>query len=172
MGAVPILAEGDTDGDLTYFAPAVRRMIWWTSGRWVALGALVVVVLALLLAAVGGWGQEVGYAIAIAIVLLAVSTGGRFVFARTLGADKRNRGRIHFVATDESYTTQGPDASQTTRWEAYKKAYVDDRFFYFVLGQSSVEIVALKFVPDPKPLLDHLARRGLLKPTPRSFFLF
>lgn len=172
MGAVPILAEGDSDGDVNYFAPAVTRMLWWTSGRWVALGALVVVVLALLLAAEVGWRQDVDLAILIAFVMLGVSIAGRFVVARSLGADRRNQGRIHFVATDESYTTQGAAASQTTRWDAYKKAYVDDRFFYLVLGPSSVHILALKFVPDPKPLLDHLARRGLLRPTPRSFFLF
>lgn len=172
MGAVPILAEGESDGDLTYFAPAVTRMLWWSSGRWLALGALLVVVLAFLRAAQAGWGPDVSYPIGIALVLLAGSTVGMFVVGRTLGADRRNQGRIHFVVTDESYTTQGPASSQTTRWDAYKKAYVDDRFFYLVLGHASVHILALKFVPDPKPLLDHLARRGLLKPTPRSFFLF
>ena len=172
MGAVPILAEGESDGDVNYFAPAVTRMLWWSSGRWLALGAILVVVLALLLAAEVGWVPDVTYSIVIAVVILAGTTVGTFVVARTVGADTRNQGRIHFVITDESYTTQGPASSQTTRWDAYKKAYVDDRFFYLVLGFASVHILALKFVPDPKPLLDHLARRGLLKPTPRSFFLF
>ena len=172
MGAVPILAEGESDGDLKYFAPAVTRMLWWSSGRWLALGALVVVVLSLLRAAQAGWGPDVNYPIGIALAILVSSTAGMLVVGRTLGADRRNQGRIHFVATDESYTTQGPAASETTRWDAYKKAYVDDRFFYLVLGLSTVHILALKFVPDPKPSLDHLARRGLLKPTPRSFFLF
>ncbi|HET7465144.1 MAG TPA: hypothetical protein VFL29_00620 [Candidatus Dormibacteraeota bacterium] len=169
---MPILAEGDSDGDVNYFTPAVMRFLWWSSGRWLALGALVVIVLALLLAAEVGWEADVTYSIGIALVILVASTAGTFVVARTVGADRRNQGRIHFVATDESYTTQGAAASQTTRWDAYTKAYVDDRFFYLVVGRSSVNFLALKFVPDPKPLLDHLARRGLLKPTPRSFFLF
>jgi hypothetical protein len=172
MGAVAILAEGESDGDTRYFAPAVTRILWWSGGRWLALGALVVLSLALLRAGEEGWTPEVTTFVGLGVVVLTSSIVLPFVLGRTLGSDRRNHGRIHFVVTEDSYTTQGAAASQTTRWDAYKKAYVDGRFFYLMLGQSSVHLLALKFVPDPNPLIDHLSRRGLLRPTPKSFFLF
>jgi hypothetical protein len=172
MGAVAILAEGESDGDLRYFAPALTRILWWDAGRWLALGALVVLGLSLLRVGEEGWTSEVTVWIGLGMVVLASSIVLPFLVGRTLGWDRRNLGRIRFIVTVDSHTTQGATASQTTRWDAYKKAYVDDRFIYLVLGQSSAHLLALKFVPDPKPLIDHLNRLGLLRPTPKSFFLF
>jgi hypothetical protein len=172
MGAVAILAEGESDGDMGYFAPAVTRIAWWDGGRWIALAALVLLGLVAVRASVEGWTHDVSFGVGFGLVGLASSAVIPFVFGRTLGSDLRNRGRTHFVVTEESYTTQGTAASQTTRWDAYKKVYVDDRFVYLMLGPASAHLLALKFVPDPKPLIDHLSRLGLLRPTPKSFFLF
>jgi hypothetical protein len=61
---------------------------------------------------------------------------------------------------------------QTFRWAIYKKAYVDRRFIYLLVTNRVAQVIPLQFVPDPEPLLNHLRKLGLLRPTPRTFILF
>ena len=154
------------------FRPATRRMAWWIGGRWLAfLDILLVIVTAAL------WSQE-GYSTLVNIgAVTAIAT--LVVIALMMFATPRNRrnsalseGNMHFLAREDGYFVEGPFGAQTFRWAIYKKAYVDKRYIYLLLTSNIAQVIPLQFVPDPEPMLQHLRKLGLLRPTPRTFILF
>jgi hypothetical protein len=154
------------------FGPARLRIYWWFLGRWFVLIGLLVIVAALDLRALDVPAEQwrlvlwIGMGILFISGLLAVSV--RFSRSRT----SLNQGRFHFVAREDGLTVEGPFGTQTVRWTAYKTAYHDRRFIYLMLSKRLGQVIPLSLVPDSRPLLDHLKRLGLLKRTPRSFFVF
>jgi hypothetical protein len=99
-----------------------------------------------------------------------------FVIVFLLPRARRNRamseGHMHFVANEDGYVVEGPFGTQTIRWATYKKACVDRRYIYLYLTKGLAQVIPLELVPDPEPLLNHLRKLNLLRPTPRTFILF
>ena len=164
----------DVQGDVTpaTFLPASRRLGWWIVGRWIALLDIL-----LLLATAVLWTQE-GLSTLVGIAV-AVACGGLILVVLILFATPRTRtnrafseGHMRFVARDDGYFVDGPFGAQTFRWPIYKKAYVDGRFIYLLVTSRVAQVIPLQFVQDPEPLLNHLRKLGLLRPTPRTFILF
>jgi hypothetical protein len=107
----------------------------------------------------------VGIGTLFASVLLTLSV--RFGRTRT----SLNAGHFHFIARQDGLTVEGPFGTQTMRWSAYKAAYRDKRFLYLMLSKRQGQVIPLALVQDDRPLLDHLKGLGLLKRSPRSFFV-
>ena len=164
----------DVEGDvnLKTWVPASQRLLWWNVGRWAAVLvviALIITGLEFLLSGVSAisiLAAEVAGGIVLVFLLLV------FVVPRARRTRALNEGHMHFVARDDGYVIDGPFGTQTMRWSIYKKAYVDDRFIYLLMSARFAQVIPLELVPNPQPLLDHLRRLDLLRPTPKAFFLF
>jgi YcxB-like protein len=163
----------DVEGDLTgkTFRPARRRVVWWVFGRWLAVFDLVMLVALLVV-----WSQE-GFTTTAALVTEVAGTGLIVLAILLLVAPRSRRnkalseGHFHLVAREDGYVVEGPFGTQTWRWTMYRKAYIDGNFVYLFLSSRLAQVIPLKMIPDPKPLVDHLTKLGLLRRTPRSFFL-
>jgi hypothetical protein len=123
------------------------------------------------------WLQEglstlVGMAAATALAGVIVLALMMFATPRARRNSAFSQGDMHFLAREDGYFVEGPFGAQNFRWGMYKKAYVDKRFIYLLLSNNVGQALPLQFVPDPEPLLKHLRKLGLLRPTPRTFILF
>jgi hypothetical protein len=160
----------DVQGDVTSatFRKAAQRIAWWGVGRLFAVAGIAAVLLA-------GWiwlqqgftaavGIVGGFALFYLLVLLRL-----FVAPRNTAF---NSGHMRFVANADVYMVEGQFGTQTFRWATYKEAYVDRGFIYLLVTNTVAQLIPLQFVPDPEPLLNHLRKLGLLRPTPRTFILF
>jgi hypothetical protein len=164
----------DVEGDVTAktFRPASMRIAWWLVGRWLAVFDVVLVVV------LGSAWLVQGLTTAV-VVTAEVVFGGilflwliLFVGPRVRRNKAMSEGHMHFVANEDGYVIEGPFGNQTIRWATYKKAYVDRDYIYLFLTNRLAQVIPLKLVPDPAPLLDHLRKLNLLRPTPRTFILF
>jgi hypothetical protein len=164
----------DVEGDLTLktFRPATRRVTWWYIGRWLAIGAIILLATSAFL-----WFQEgltstvailtevgLGWSLGLAFFVLAAPTRGR---NQALG-----EGHFHFVASEDGYLVEGPFGTQNFRWAVYKKAYVDSHFIYLFLSSRLAQVLPLQLVPNPQPFVNHPNKLGLMRRTPRTFLLF
>jgi hypothetical protein len=170
--ATEVYLDLQADVTLATFRPASRRLGWWVTGRWIF-----VVTIALLLATFALWTQE-GLSTLVEIALWTASAGFiflvlmLFVGPRARSRRALNEGHMRFVARDDGYFVEGPFGTQTFRWAIYKKAYIDKRFIYLLVTNRLAQVIPLQFVADPEPLLNHLRKLGLLRPTPRTFLIF
>ncbi|HXO59149.1 MAG TPA: YcxB family protein [Candidatus Acidoferrum sp.] len=164
----------DIEADVTArtFRPASTLIAWWLVGRWLAvfdIAMFVVLVVALL---VDGLTTTVAISAEVAFGGLLFLFVILFVGPRTRRNKAMNEGHMHFVADEEGYFVEGPFGTQTIRWPTYKKACVDRRYIYLFLTNRLAQVIPLELVPDAGPLLDHLRKLNLLRPTPRTFILF
>jgi hypothetical protein len=168
---VDVLLDLECDVIPRTFGPARVRIYWWFLGRWMVVMGLLVIVGALDVRALGLpaelWGLTLWAGIGILFISVLLTVGVRFGRTRT----SLNAGHFHFVARQDGLTVEGPFGTQTVRWSAYKAAYRDKRFIYLMLSKRLGQVIPLALVKDDRPLLDHLKRLGLLKRTPRSFFV-
>src|SRR5258708_33686847 len=113
------------------------------------------------------WGLALWVGIGILFISVLLTVAVRFGRTRT----SLNQGHFHFVARQDGLTVEGAFGTQTIRWSAYKAAYRDKRFIYLMLSKRSGQVIPLAGVKDDRPFLDHLKSLGLLKRSPRSFFV-
>jgi YcxB-like protein len=164
----------DVEGDVTNktFRPARRRLVWLNIGRW-----LTIIDVILVLALVWRWVEE-GITTAVAVTAEFAFAGLFLLVIFVVGVPRMrrnkafNEGHMHFVANDDGLQVEGSFGTQAIRWDMYKKAYADSGFIYMFLTNRLAQLIPRELVPDPDPLLKHLARLGLLRPAPRLFFLF
>jgi hypothetical protein len=147
-------------------------MGWWIGGRWLALVDLLLVLVTGVLWLQEGFSTLVGIGAASALAGLIFLVLLLLVGPRARRRSAFSQGRMHFLAREDGYFVEGPFGAQTFRWAIYKKAYFDKRFIYLLLTNNVGQAIPLQFVPDPEPLLKHLRKLGLLRPTPRTFILF
>jgi hypothetical protein len=163
----------DVEADVTpkTFRPASVRIAWWYLGRWLAVFDAILVV-ALVLQLLQGQTKDFEFTAVAAFPFLLVL----FLLVVVAPRSRRNKafiaGHMHFVAREDGYVVEGPFGTQTIRWETYKKAYVDKRFIYMFVGNLVAQVIPLRLVADPEPLLNHLRELKLLRRTPRTFILF
>jgi hypothetical protein len=164
----------DVQGDVTpaTFHPASRRLGWWIVGRWIAFLDILLLLVTAMLWLQEGFTTLVGIGVGVACAGLIVVVLILFAAPRTRRNRALSEGHMRFVARDDGYFVEGPFGAQTFRWTIYKKAYVDRRFIYLLVTNNVAQVIPLQFVPDPEPVLKHLRKLGLLRPTPRTFIFF
>jgi hypothetical protein len=164
----------DVQGDVTpaTFRPASQRLGWWVVGRWIALLDILLLLVTAVLWLQEGLTTLVGIGVGVAGAGLIVVVLTLFAAPRTRRNRALSEGHMRFVARDDGYFVEGPFGAQTFRWAIYKKALVDKRFIYLLVTNNVAQVIPLQFVPDPEPLLKHLRKLGLLRPTPRTFIFF
>ena len=164
----------DVEGEVTTktWVPARRKLIWWAVGRWLAIIVVVAIVITALEWLANGLSTAPLVATEISAGLLAVLLTLIFVVPLRGRLKAFNEGHMHFVARENEYVIEGPFGSETIRWSSYKKASVDSQYVYLFISNRIGQLIPLSLVPDPQPLLDHLRKLGLLRPTPKSFLLF
>ena len=165
----------DVEADVTpdMFVRARRRLIWWAVGRWLALATLAMIV------AAGTVWLTAGPSF-MSVLTTGFAAYGVFAVAYIAAVAPRStrmkptmtQGHFRFVARKEGYTVTGPFGEQHLKWSTFKMAWIDSTYLYLFLSNRGAQVLLLRLIPDPAPLINHLRSVGLLRPLPKMFFLF
>jgi hypothetical protein len=146
--------------------PARWRLYWQLVGRWVLAAGALFLVLGLLGTALG-FSPAVDWSLNIVGLLFAMESLVVGLLQLRQRPTTFSDGEFHFVADDDGLRVDGPFGTQTIKWRAYKKAFIDKRFLYLMVSPRSMQLIPL--TRDLQPLIDHLESIGLRA---RRFNLF